>query len=394
MTENALSLPLTDPGLYAHGDPHSLWRELRAKCPVIWNEDPEYGGFWVVTSHSAARQVLQDWRAFSSVNGTTIRRDMSTPFPGGGKMLALADPPKHDVLRRAVWLLFTPRSVAKLEELARSTIRKQLGLAVELGSCDFVGDIAAKIQLEVLAALVGVPVKDMQAIDAMIKAVTEASNEEGITGGNAQFAHLELLAYYWDLLGRRRRSPDHDITSSLALAQANGEIVLTCDNIVVAAGETTKHAMASGLLAMIEHPRQWALLKSGGISFESATEEILRWTSPVTHLLRTAVSDSALGEVPIKAGDPVTVWIPSANRDDDIFDEGGSFSLGRHPNRHLAFGVGVHHCLGAALARLTIRALLEEIVSGSVEITLASQPQRIPSYTLNGLSSLPIECRA
>ena len=188
--------------------------------------------------------------------------------------------------------------------------------------------------------------------------------------------------------------------SALTTAQAQGiditdeQIILTCDNVIAATTETIGLASGTGMLALLENPDQWRSLAAEAVSLHSAADEFLRWSAPATHNLRTAVADTELAGTKIMAGDPVVVWLPALNRDPTVFHDPHRFDLNRKPNRHLAFGAGVHFCLGAALSRLIIRTLLRELVTHVAEFKLAGPPTRLPSYILGGLTSLPLSVRA
>lgn len=387
---------LTDPRLYEEGDPHTVWRALREHSPVWWHAHPGYPpAFWAVTGYEPGLRVLTDWRRFSSAQGTSLRPDVRKPYPGAGRMLALSDPPRHDILRKAIAGLFSRRAVSSLESSARSVIRSLWSQAKEAGGCDFVTDVAAVVPFAVSADLLGISPED----SAMVTAAAEKSSLE-VTGADAQAAHYQVLQYFAQALEDRRRQPGDDLVSAFVRAQANGtgisdeEIILSCDNVVVAVGDTVRLAAAGSLLALLEHPDQYRALRSGAVDVRRAVDELLRWTCPTAHLLRTAVVDTALGGALIRAGDTVTVWLPSVNRDEAVFEAGDTLALDRRTNRHAAFGYGVHLCLGAALARLILRALLAELSEDSAEISLAGCPRRLPSYILFGLTSLPVEIRA
>jgi cytochrome P450 len=171
------------------------------------------------------------------------------------------------------------------------------------------------------------------------------------------------------------------------------EILLTCDNVLNGAAETIRQTISSGLLALLDNPRQLHYMWHGEVNFEWAAEEMLRWAVPVHHLLRTAKSDTVLMDTEIKTGQPVSVWIPSMNRDERIFDRATEFIIGREPKRNLTFGAGRHFCIGAPLARLTIRVLLEELVNNTSEIALNGTPGMIPSHVIGGVCTLPISIR-
>ncbi|XVQ07064.1 cytochrome P450 [Spirillospora sp. CA-255316] len=392
-----LTVPaLTDPDLYTRGDPHAVWAEMRRERPVHWY-DSGFGGqepFWAVTAFEAAHQVLTDWRTFSSTRGTLLRPNLSDPFPGQGTMLTLTDPPRHTVLRRVLSGLFTPRAVARFEERAREATGALIDAALEAGTCDFVADIGAGLLLAVASDLLGVEPGDADHISALARVASE--NIGDLEGAAAQAAHLEILTYCARAVERRRREPRDDIVTALIEAERGGldisldETVLTCDNVIFAATETARHAAASGLLSLLENPAEMRALRRGEAGFDAAVEEILRYHPSVTHLLRTATTATTLMGERIEAGQPVTVWIPAANRDARVHEHADEFRAGRHPNRHLTFGGGMHFCLGAALTRQLLRVLFEELLHRTRAISLAGPPRRIRSFATAGLDSLPI----
>ncbi|MDX3063300.1 MULTISPECIES: cytochrome P450 [Streptomyces] len=387
-------LRLTDPTLYAHGDPHAVWAGLRRDCPVSWHDEPGHEGFWAVTTYAEGLDVLTDSRRFSSTRGTFLRPNLSDPFPGGGRMMTLTDPPRHGVLRGVLGRLFTPRASRSFQDRAKEVAHRLIGSVTDAGTCDFVNDVAARYPLAVTAELLGVAPGDVDRVASYTS--TAADNIVDIDGSTAQQAHLEVLQYYSEVLEDRRSSPGDDVVSAFALAQAEGldisdeEIILTCDNLVVAAGETTRQVTGAGLLALMDAPEQAEALRRGEISHRRAVEELLRWSAPVNHIMRTAVTDTEIAGVPIRAGQAVSVWLPSLNRDESVFERPMEFLLDRHPNRHASFGGGGHFCIGAPLARLMISALLDELVDERIEIALAGPPRRIPSYITGGLDRLPV----
>lgn len=385
---------LTDPDLYANGDPHAVWSMMRRECPVFWhdNGDPDQEPFWAVSTYEEGLQVLSDWRTFSSTNGTFLRANLSDSFPGGGKMLNLMDPPRHTMLRRVFAKLFTRHAVARMEPRVREIARALIVAAVDARTCDFANDVAAEFPLTVAAELLSVEPEDVAKISKLNRLAAE--NTSDYDGAIAQGAHLEILRYGADVVQKRRENPGVDLISAMVKAQQNGidlsveEIVLTYDNVLFGVTETTRHTVTSGLLALLESPGQLLALRRGEASFESAVEEILRCFPAINHLLRTATADTILADTNIRAGQPVTVWIASMNRDETLFERPDEFIIDRHPNRHVTFGGGMHFCLGAALARLMIRVLLEELCEMTKKIVLNDVPQRIPSHLTSGLESL------
>ncbi|MCX5345149.1 cytochrome P450 [Streptomyces atratus] len=390
----SLSVPLTvdllHSALYADGNPYEVWRAMREVGPVHHQVAKTGSEFWAVVGHEAGKRVLTDWKVFTSTRGTTLREDdNSAPYPGAGKMPVLTDPPRHTDLRRAVAPLFTPRAVEKLGALAREVAGSLLADLRERGGGDFVTDVAAKFPLAVQAEILGIPPGDIPLIlDATGRSVDEA--EHGSAG------HHDVMTYYLNALGTRRGDAGRDLIGMLLEARAGGlplsdeEIVLTCDNIVVAASQTAQHAASGGLLALLEHPAAWEALREGRVGVDSAIEELLRWTAPATHVMRTAVCDTELAGTTIRAGDALAVWIASANRDGTVFADPEELVLDRRPNPHLTLGAGMHFCLGAALVRVLLRALLEDLIRADTSLALANPPDWQSNWVVNALRSLPV----
>jgi cytochrome P450 len=395
------SYDLTDQQLYSRGDQYAVWAAMRHECPVAWCDPDDHDPFWAVSTYHAGLEVLTDWRKFSAAKGTMLRPDMSVPYPGGGTMLALTDPPRHTLLRKALAFLFTPRAVARLEDHIRSFARAQVNRVIELGRCDFTKDIAAKFPLASSAELLSVGHGDVERLLGFANIVAESGAD--ISGRGVGEAHFEIMRYYADALALSASAPVKGVAGGIVAAFrdaqssgfdiSDGEIILSCDNVLNGAAETTRQTASSGLLALLQHPDQMRALRRGEASFEYAVEEILRWTVPVHHILRTATTDTKLMKAEIRAGQPVSIWISSMNRDEAVFDHSEEFVVSRQPGRHLAFGGPVHVCLGAALARVTIRVLLEELIGKTSEITLAGQPTYVHSHSIGGVSSLPIYLR-
>jgi cytochrome P450 len=209
-------------------------------------------------------------------------------------------------------------------------------------------------------------------------------------------AHQEILLYFAGLISERRRSPTDDLVSLLVQAEIDGakltdeEILLNCDNLIVGGIENVRHAAAGGLLALIEKPDQWRRLQAAPTVIDTAVEEILRWTSPALHIMRTAASDVAVGGQIVRAGEAVVIWNPSANRDEDAFPLPEEFDVTRTPNRHLSLGAGEHFCIGAGLARRELHALFEQLARSVSSVDLAGPVQRLRSFTILGIERLPI----
>lgn len=382
------TVDLLDPSLYVDGNPYEVWRAMREAGPVHHQVAAGGAEYWAVVGHEASNRVLTEWKTFTNTRGTTLREDdNSAPYPGAGKMPVLTDPPRHTELRRAVARLFTPRAVEKLAELAQQVAGSLLSDLRERGGGDFVTDVAEKFPLTVSAEILGIAPEDIPLISNATTRAADGTEDETAAG------HHDVMMYYLNAIGTRRGK---DLVGALLDAREAGlslsdeEIVLTCDNIVVAASQTARHAASGGLLALLERPAVWAALRSGQVDLDTAIEELLRWTAPATHMMRTAVTDTDLAGTQIRAGDALAVWTASANRDRTVFPDPDDLILDRHPNPHLTFGAGMHFCLGASLVRVMLRALLADLIRADTSLALAGPAGWNATWVANALRSLPV----
>ena len=394
-------IDLSDPDLYALGDPHRVWRQLREVAPVWFNAEAHGPGFWAVTAYAPAVQVYRNPSVFSSEDGIVLRADRWSPDPAGGRMLALTDPPRHRKVRALVNRAFTPRTVARLQHTMVAFCDGLVGAAVARGGCEVVDDLAARLPVALTCDLMGVPRADWELMYDLTRRAFGADDDAFRTDPSSRLsasrAHSEIMHYYRGLIVARREQPRDDLVSALVTGQVDDrplsikEILLQCDNLVVAGLETVRHATTGGVLALIEHPDQWQLLREQPALLDTAVEEILRWTSPGMHVLRTAREDVRLGDCEVRAGDAVTVWNPSANRDAAVFPDPDRFDVARTPNRHLALGIGEHYCLGASLARMELRTMLAALLRRVSRIERAGPVARLRSNVIGGYRSLPVE---
>jgi cytochrome P450 len=391
LIESSVDINLVDPALYSRGDPYAMWRWLRAHDPVWWHPPTELPGFWVLTKYDDIRAVYRDPATFSSAKGILLRPESHGTDPGGGRTLALTDPPRHRQLRGVVDDWFVLRSVRNLDAEMREVAAEVVALAIAKETCDFVTEIAARIPLYVICKYMGVPKSDWERLFAL--------TNEAFGAGDAvlrRLAHLDILQYFEDLAAARAESPADDLVSVLATATVDGkkltpdEILVNCDNLLVGGTENTRIAAAGGLLAFLQNPAQWRDLSEDPGLLPSAVEEVLRWTSTATHIMRTATKPVSIRDRDIHVDDRVTLWNPSANRDESVFSDPERFDIRRKPNRHLALGAGEHFCLGGTLARSELRLLYEELLRATDRVELDGEPVRLSSIVVNGLERLPI----
>ncbi|WP_326668668.1 cytochrome P450 [Streptomyces sp. NBC_01257] len=382
---------LVDPGLYSHGDPFAQWRWLRAHQPVFRHPETELPPFWALTRYDDIRTAYRDAETFSSAQGILLRPTSHGTDPGGGRTLALTDAPRHRQLRQLVDEWFAVRSVRALEKEMRGIAESVVASALAQESCDFVTEIAARIPLYVICRMMGVPESDWQHMYDLTSRAFAAGDPL-----TRRFAHLDILGYFEELLEEKARVPGDDLVSVLVTGTVDGErldaeeVILNCDNLLVGGTENTRIAAAAGMLALLEHPDQWRMLQEDQALLAPAVEEVLRWTSTATHIMRTATRPVEIRGTSIAAGDRVVFWLPSANRDESVFEEPDRFDVTRQPNRHLSLGFGEHFCLGSMLARVELRLLYGELLAKSDGIELAGEPKLLDSIVVNGPESLPV----
>ncbi|MGI5182535.1 cytochrome P450 [Dactylosporangium sp. CA-152071] len=383
---------LVDPGLYRAGDPFAQWRWLRANDPVHRHEATEYPSFWALTRYDDIKAVFRDAETFSSAGGILLRPAGHGADPGGGQTLALTDPPRHRQLRGLVDEWFAVRAVRGIEPRMREIAGKVVELAIRRGQVDFVEDIAARIPLYMICGMMGVPEPDWERLFTL--------SRQAFGGDDAmtrRFAHLDIMGYFEGLATAKRKNPGEDLVSVLVTGEIDGkpltqgEILLNCDNLFVGGAENTRIAAAGGMLAFLEHPDEWRRVAADRSLMPSAVEEVLRWTSTPTHILRTATRPVELRGRRIEAGDPVTLWLPSANRDEEVFADPDRFDVGRQPNRHLSLGFGEHFCVGSVLARVEIRFLYEELLDRNIGVEFDGDPVLLDSIVVNGPERLPVK---
>jgi cytochrome P450 len=305
--------------------------------------------------------------------------------------MALTDPPRHRQLRALVDEWFTVRAVRGIEEQLRVVAQQVISEAIARESVDFVREVAARMPLYVICQMMGVAKSDWSYI---FELTSQAFSATDIAA--QRDAHMNIILYFSELADKRAVEPEDDLVSVLASAEVAGEkltpdeLVLYCDNLLVGGTENTRIAAAGGMMAFIEHRDQWEMLAGNPELMPTAIEEVLRWTSTATHIVRTATTPVVIRDRQIAAGERVTLWNPSANRDEEVFTDPDRFDIRRQPNRHLALGAGEHFCLGSTLARAELRLLYTELLRQADVVELDGTPVRLGSIVVNGLESLPV----
>jgi len=402
------TLDIITPDYYQqNGYPHREWTYLRKHAPVFRYDRPNVEPFWAITRHADIVLVSRQPRLF--INRPRLLIALNDPaFQPGETLfrhLLNMDPPEHGKYRDLVNRRFTPRAVRTLEpevdHITRS-LMEQVAARRSNGAieCDFVTDVAARVPLDVIAAQTGVPRQDREQLFRWTNETIGSGDPEFQAGATPKDTLMRaregLFTYFNNLVEERRKKPEDDLTTVLVQGRLDGQPLPTFELmsyfllLVVAGNETTRNATSGGLLAFIENPEQWRLLRKNPALIRSAIEEIVRWTSPVIQFARTATVDYELRGQTIKAGQSLGLFYPSANRDEEVFDAPFKFDITREPNPHLAFGIGEHFCLGANLARLELEVIFKELIRWFDHAELTGAVERLRSSFVGGIKHMPV----
>jgi cytochrome P450 len=388
------------------GVPHEQLAWLREHDPVHRHHgDPErdYPPFWAVTRHADVVHVSRHPEIFSSYERLALFDEPPEEHLALQRLMMLnQDPPEHTRKRGIVNRGFTPRAIGALADHIREICRRLVAETVARGEqADFVRDLAAPLPLYVICELLGAPPEDREKIFTWSNTLIGGDDPEfQRTPEEGQEAATQLYAYANELAADRRENPRDDIVTRLLQPDADGQVLdgdefeLFVMLLSVAGNETTRNAATGGMLALLEHPEQWARLRADRSLVRTAVDEIVRWVTPVNLFRRTAVRDTELGGRRIAEGDKVVVFYASANRDAAVFADPYSFDVGRDPNPHLGFGGGgPHFCLGAHLARLELSVLFETLLDAVPNIELGGNVRRLRSSFINGIKEMPVRVR-
>jgi cytochrome P450 len=406
-----MSTPIMDEAAKSLADPkaatdeaalHRALAHLRAEAPVSWVDVPGYKPFWVITKHADIMAIERANDVFTNSPRpvlTTIEGDEQQAAMGVSTLIHMDDP-QHRVVRAIGADWFRPKAMralkVRVDELAGKFVDQ---MAAAGGECDFVREVAVNFPLYVIMSLFGLPESDFPIILKYTQELFGSDDEElqrGTTMEERGLALYEMFTYFNDVTAARRRTPTEDLASAIANARIDGEPLSDIDTvsyylIIATAGhDTTSATISGGLLALIENPDQLQRLRDDPDLMGLAAEEMIRWVTPVKEFMRTAQEDTTIRGVPIAAGESVLLSYPSANRDEDVFTDPFRFDIGRDPNKHVAFGYGVHFCLGAALARMEVSSFFSALVPRLKSIELAGLPEHTATIFVGGLKHLPI----
>jgi cytochrome P450 len=400
---------LADPTAYADDTRlHAALTHLRANNPVAWVDNRPYRPFWAITKHADIMAIERANNLFLSEPRPLLSTAEADDFAKeqldtgtGLRTLIHMDDPHHRKVRAIGADWFRPKAMRDLkvhvDELAKRYVDRMRDIGPE---CDFVTEIAVNFPLYVIMSLLGLPEEDFPRMHMLTQEMFGGDDEEYNKRGQSPEEQLQILldffAYFSKLTASRRAHPTEDLASAIANGRIDGEPLSDVDTasyyvIVASAGhDTTKDAISGGLLALIENPSELERLRQDMGLMPTAVEEMIRWTTPVKEFMRTAAEDTTVRGVHIAKGESVYLAYVSGNRDEEVFDEPFRFDVGRDPNKHVAFGYGVHFCLGAALARMEMASLYSELIPRLESIELAGKPELSATTFVGGLKHLPI----
>ncbi|MGZ4759435.1 MAG: cytochrome P450 [Acidimicrobiales bacterium] len=397
-----------DPEMWIGLDREAVFAAMRADHPVLWCDEPEipgFGqgpGFWSLSRYADIMEVSRNPQRFVSGQGTNIP-DMPMEIAEFFGSMINMDAPRHTRLRLIVNRAFTPRRVARIDDQVQAKAEAIVAGVAERGECDFVSEIAAKLPLEIICDMMGIPPSEYQRVFELTNIILGAGDAEYTPDFMALMNAAVELSQMAQEIGRHRLDhPADDLTTAMMQAEVEGEDGtvhrLSAEELgsffilLVAAGnETTRNAISHGMYALTTHPDQrQALAADFETAIPGAVEEIVRWATPVIHFRRTAVEDCVIGGHDVKAGDKVVMWFNSANRDDAVFADPYRFDIARTPNEHVGFGAGgPHFCLGANLARREITVMFRELFRQLPDIEITGEPDYLQSIFIHGIKRMP-----
>jgi len=391
-----IDLATTD--LYTNGDAHLAWQTLRAERPVFWQSRRDGEGFWAVTRWGDVRKVLSEYQIFSSEQGTAIAM-LDAPDPAAGRMMHSTDPPRHMLFREQIREHYSPHGIVKYKSRIGSLVSAAVAPVLDAEEWD-PAETFIRMPMTVAAMLMELPSSDIDMLLRLAFSVLAPADPRFGDGTElaAFIANHDIMDYFTNVIAERRRKPTEDVIGVLLTMEIEGrrltqqEILLNCLSLLLGAVVTTSQAISATLIGLTEKHHgegRWEL----EVPTRAVVEEALRWSSPVTHFMRRARRDVELHGQTIRAGQAVTAWIASANRDEEVFSRPYTLDLERSQNRHMTFGSGPHLCLGSHLARLMLTESFEELIATIESFELAGEPSHLISNEIAGVVSLPLRVR-
>ena len=378
-----------------HGAPHDILTTLRKEDPIHWYESDRFDPAWLLTRYKDVELVGKNPKLFLSGPRTVFHNPKGFKSPLIG--LPQLDAPQHTRHRRAMQGWFTPKAIRELEDRMSEIAKNTVDCMAATDSCEFCSVVGARLPLKMICEILGIPAAQEAVVWQLTQDVFAVSDPDMARAASAQDGVRNAMGFCAEIALARQESPTDDFASTIANAEIDGERMTIQEiashlMIMISAGhDTTASAINGGMLALIRHPEQLAKLQAHPELTESAVNEMLRFVTPTTNFVRTAAEDTEISGVKIAKGEDVCIHFCAANRDEDEFENSQVFMIDRKPNRHLAFGIGPHACIGQLLARIEMKALFEELISRIKSVELDGDPEYIKAFWVTGLKKLPIK---
>lgn len=412
---------LYSPDTYVPAPPHEAFTWLRQNEPVCWQDIPGDSGYWMVLRHKDVVKVSREPKLYSAELGGVVAETLPpSHLERMRNMLLAMDPPRHIEWRRNIAPNFKMRVIAMLEDRIRSITRGILDNAAQMRDVDFVHDVCSHLPSNVMGDIMGIPPEDRPQIHRWAEQqaggqdpdinpdnqniTSQSDHSPGDSNPDTPNydASFQMALYAMEHAQKRRKlrelgdESNPDLTDLIMAAEVEGRTMTDIDfgsffvQLVTAGNDTTRTMLASGLLALLQHPQALAEIRDDHTLIPSAVEEILRWANPLHYFRRTTTADTVLADQKISAGEKVVMVYTSANRDETVFENPHDFDIHRNPNPHLSFGIGEHFCLGVHLARLEGRVFFEELLGTFENIEQTGAARRARSNLNNSLKELPL----
>ncbi|WP_405097825.1 cytochrome P450 [Micromonospora sp. NBC_01412] len=398
----AAGIDLTDVDLFVRGAHLDAFATLRADDPVYWNEGADGSRFWALTKYDDVQWAYREHEVFSSSRGAIVGGSFqSSDDTAAGRMLVVADLPRHRLLKQVIQPALSSAVVGAVSAQVHKLVDQAVDRMLAAGGGDFAVDVATELPAGALMTIMDISWAHAHELIQLTRRMIGYRDEVFVDTGTDDRLRLawlqaEIFDFFEDLLAHRRRQPGDDFVSRLAQARINDrplatdEILYNCMNVAVGGNETSSYTACTGLLALMEHPDQYERLLADHSLLGTAVDEILRWSSTNAYVQRVAKRDVERRGRQIRAGDSVTLWNVSANRDTGQYPDGDVFDVGRTPNRHLGYGSGIHRCIGAPVAQAELSLLFQRLLTAGVRCEPVGEPRRLRSNFMLGITSLPV----
>lgn len=402
MTTN-LAVDLTNVDLFVRGEHPAVLAKLRAERPVHENVGVDGSRFFALTRYDDVLWAYRNHEIFGSTRGAILGGSFGSPEDtAAGRMLVASDLPRHRLLKQNIQPALSGSVVEKVRAQVAALVDRAVERAVADGGCDFATSVATELAAGALMAVMGIGHRHAHELIGLTRGMVGFRDAYLVdTGGDERLRlaslHADIFDFFAELVADRRRRPGDDLVSVLLAAEINGrpmsteEVLYNCMNVAVGGNETSSHTACHGLLALMDNPEQYERLLASSTPLETAIEEMLRYSSVNAYVQRVARRDVEIRGVSIAAGESVTLWNFSANRDEDQFVEPDRFVADRVPNRHLTYGSGLHRCVGAPLAQTELTTLFRRVLATGVQFRPAGPIRRLRSNFILGVTAMPVE---